>query len=99
MKSYGRDRARLQLHFHPATLCGSVQSVQKAARPAGSTREIKGFSLVCDGWHARCTTGWKIKFACRPKFRPNENAFGDIPVVSGYFCRTDGQSNFSISKY
>jgi hypothetical protein len=59
MKPYGRDRARLQPHFHPAAVCGSVQAVQKAARLAGGAIEISRFSAVSDDWHARCTTGRK----------------------------------------
>jgi len=41
-------------------LCGSVQPVQKAARPAGGRREISRFYQVFSDWHVRCINGEKL---------------------------------------
>jgi len=70
MKSYGRDRARLQSIFDvfvsgstggtgllgESVMCGSVQAVQKTSPASGCFFEIKGVLNHCRDWHARCIT-------------------------------------------
>jgi hypothetical protein len=47
-------------HGDGLLLCGSVQAVQKTARPAGGTCKNNRFLRFRSGWHARCIKEEKL---------------------------------------